>query len=59
MLLIIPLRMKAKATGHRGLVNGPPWSCHCGSALTNPASMNEDSGSIPVLAQWVKDPVLL
>ena len=30
----------------------------CGSAVTKPASMHEDTGLIPNLAQWVKGPVL-
>ena len=32
---------------------------HRGSVVTNPTSVYEDVGSIPSLAQWVKDAVLL
>ena len=30
-------------------------SSHCGSVVTNPTSVHEDSGSIPGLTQWVKN----
>ena len=30
----------------------------CGSVVMNPTSNHEDMGSIPSLAQWIKDPVL-
>ena len=33
-------------------------SSHHGSVITNPTSIQEDTGSIPGLAQWVKDVVL-
>ena len=34
-------------------------SSHCGGAETNPTIILEETGSIPGLAQWVKDLELL
>ena len=35
------------------------WSSHCGSVETNLTSIDENTGWIPGLAQWVKDMALL
>ena len=35
------------------------WSSYCGIVEMNPTSNQEVVGSIPGVAQWVKDPVLL
>ena len=34
------------------------WSFFCGSVVMNLTSIQEDAGSIPDLAQWVRDLVL-
>ena len=33
-------------------------SSHCGSVVMNPTRIHKNAGSIPGLAQWVKDPSL-
>ena len=40
------------------LRKAPAWPSYCGSAEMNPPRIHEIVGSIPGLAQWVKDPAL-
>ena len=48
-----------KVGDHKKQKGGSSQSCHCGLAVMNLTSIHEDAGSIPGLAQWVKDPSLL
>ena len=52
----VAVKKSTKSGRHQGRQEK---SSHCGSVVTNPTRIEEDKGSIPGLAQWVKDLVLL
>ena len=49
----------AKVAFEDGPKGSEGGSSHCGSAVANPTSIHKDSDSIPGLARWVEDPMLL
>ena len=53
------LRTKGEGEGKVLSRTKETWSFRRGSAEVNPTRNHEVSGSIPGLAQWVRDPALL
>ena len=61
ILLLTPRQLPHVLPQHKtaDLFIGSTRSSHCGSEVMNLTSIHEDTGLIPALTQWVKDPVLL
>ena len=52
---VIDIHIKKKKKTKLNTQDSHQGSSYCSSAVTNPTSIRDNSGSIPSLALWVKD----